>query len=57
MPTADHFRRIMTARQIGEESLIRASVQAAIEAGDSWRSIAAALGKTTLATKQEYGGA
>ena len=54
---ATHFRRIIAARrQIDEaERELRAAVQAAREAGDSWTVIGAALDTTRQAAYQRFG--
>jgi FAD/FMN-containing dehydrogenase len=54
---ATHFRRIITARQRIDdaENELRAAVQAAREAGDSWTVIGAALDTTRQAAYQRFG--
>ena len=54
---ATHFRRIIAARQRIDdaESELRAAVQAAREAGDSWAVIGAALDTTRQAAYQRFG--
>jgi hypothetical protein len=54
---ATHFRRIVAARQRIDEAEheLRAAVQAAREAGDSWTVIGAALDTTRQAAYQRFG--
>lgn len=54
---ATHFRRIIAARQRIDEAEreLRAAVQAAREAGDSWTVIGAALDTTRQAAYQRFG--
>ena len=54
---ATHFRRIIAARQQidAAEHELRAAVQAAREAGDSWTVIGAALDTTRQAAYQRFG--
>lgn len=54
---ATHFRRIIAARkQIDDaERELRAAVQAARDAGDSWTVIGAALDTTRQAAYQRFG--
>jgi hypothetical protein len=54
---ATHFRRIIEARRRIDEAEreLRAAVQAAREAGDSWSVIGAALDTTRQAAYQRFG--
>jgi 3-keto-L-gulonate-6-phosphate decarboxylase len=54
---ATHFRRIVAARKRIDEAEheLRAAVQAAREAGDSWTVIGAALDTTRQAAYQRFG--
>ncbi|HSL57085.1 MAG TPA: hypothetical protein VK866_04515 [Acidimicrobiales bacterium] len=54
---ATHFRRIIAARQRIDEAEheLRAAVQAARDAGDSWTVIGAALDTTRQAAYQRFG--
>lgn len=54
---ATHFRRIVAARRRIDEAEheLRAAVQAAREAGDSWTVIGAALDTTRQAAYQRFG--
>jgi FAD/FMN-containing dehydrogenase len=54
---ASHFRQIIAAaRQADDaEDELRAAVQAARDAGDSWTIIGAALGTTKQAAQQRFG--
>jgi hypothetical protein len=54
---ATHFRRIIAARRRIDEAEreLRAAVQAAREAGDSWSVIGAALDTTRQAAYQRFG--
>jgi hypothetical protein len=54
---ATHFRRIIGARQAADaaQDELRAAVQAAREAGDSWVMIGAALGTSRQAARQQFG--
>lgn len=54
---AEHFRAIIAARKAVEEAAteLRAAVQAAREAGDSWAAIGAALDTTRQAAYQRFG--
>ena len=55
--SAEHFRRIIAARKGIEEAEmeLRAAVQAAREAGDSWAVIGAALDTTRQNAYQRFG--
>lgn len=54
---ATHFRQIVAARQRIDEAEreLRAAVQAALDAGDSWTVIGAALDTTRQAAYQRFG--
>nr|WP_188829570.1 hypothetical protein [Nocardia camponoti] len=54
---AKHFRRIIAARKqvAAAEDALRAAVQAARDAGDSWTVIGMALGTTRQAAFQRFG--
>ncbi|WP_191499076.1 hypothetical protein [Mycobacterium simulans] len=54
---ASHMRRIIAAKEAVEtaESELRAAVEAAREAGDTWAAIGVALGITRQAAFQRFG--
>ena len=54
---AKHFRRIIAAREAVEDAdaQLRAAVQAARDAGDSWTIIGLALGVSKQAAYQRFG--
>lgn len=55
--SAEHFRRIRAARKSIEQAdeELRAAVQAARDAGDSWTAIGVALETTRQAAFQRFG--
>lgn len=52
---AVHFRRIVAAEHTGNDEELREAVQAAVAAGDTWSSIAVAIGCTVEQAQRRHG--